>query len=82
MVAYGGTESNYVDNITGISTIKENNSESTFIDMNKRMFSYFQDATITLGNVGSTLAYTVTCLLESSSYDCGSKYLIHLFNLE
>lgn len=53
MVSYGATESNYVDNITGISAIKENNSEDLFIGRNKSVFGYFQDATLTLGNIGN-----------------------------
>lgn len=53
MIAYGSTESSYVDHINGISTIKENNSEGVFISTNKAIFRHFQEASIALGNIGN-----------------------------
>lgn len=78
MVAYGATESNYVDNITGISAIKENNREDTFITMNKNVFSYFQEATITLGNVGNrfTLASELLGVFMLLGVILVSSYLV------
>ena len=49
MQHYALTESHYVDAIQGISTIKVNNKESFFENLNKRFYSTFQDKIFNLG---------------------------------
>ena len=78
MVAYANTESNYVDHIQGISTIKENNSESFFVNINKAIFRQYQEATISLGNVGNrfTVASELLGVVMLVSILVLSSYLV------
>lgn len=58
MIAYGSTESSYVDHIQGISTIKEYNREFFFTSLNKQIFGFYQEASILLGNLGNKFSFT------------------------
>jgi ATP-binding cassette, subfamily C, bacteriocin exporter len=51
MQSYALSESHYVDAIQGISTIKVNNKENFFDNLNKRSYSNFQKRIFDLGNL-------------------------------
>lgn len=52
MKAHSLNESNYVDTIQGIATIKENNREPFFSNVTKQVYGHFQNKIFDLGNVG------------------------------
>lgn len=51
MAAYAQNESNYVDTIQGVETIKINNKEEVFTRITKTIYSHFQQAILELGKV-------------------------------
>jgi ATP-binding cassette subfamily B protein len=53
MAAYARTESNYIDTISGIATIKALNRESFFIEISKKNYTYFQQSIYNLGALGN-----------------------------
>lgn len=53
MAAYAKTESNYVDTIQGIDTIKEANREPFFAKFTKSVYTFFQDKNFALGDTGN-----------------------------
>lgn len=53
MAAYAKNESNYVDTIQGIDTIKEFNKEQFFTNLTRSIYTFFQDNSFTLGKVGN-----------------------------
>lgn len=52
MAAHSLNESNYVDTIQGIATIKTCNREPFFSDVTKKVYGFFQDKIFKLGEVG------------------------------
>jgi ABC-type bacteriocin/lantibiotic exporter with double-glycine peptidase domain len=56
MSAYAATESNYVDSMTGIGTIKAFNRESFFETCNKRIYGLFQERIFKLGKLNIRLS--------------------------
>ncbi len=52
MAAHAANESNYVDTIQGIATIKIANKETFFSNLTRSVFGYFQDQIFRLGKVG------------------------------
>jgi len=52
MAAHSLNESNYVDTIQGIATIKTGNRESFFTKVTKQVYGFFQDKIFDLGRVG------------------------------
>jgi ABC-type bacteriocin/lantibiotic exporter with double-glycine peptidase domain len=53
MAAYAYNESNYIDSIKGIDTIKTNNLEGFFAGLNKKIFAVFQQKSFDLGQIGN-----------------------------
>jgi ATP-binding cassette subfamily B protein len=53
MAAYAQNESNYVDTIQAIDTIKVGNKQSFFAKLTKIIYSYFQDKSFELGRKGN-----------------------------
>jgi ATP-binding cassette, subfamily C, bacteriocin exporter len=53
MAAYAKNESNYVDTIQGIATIKEANKEAFFTQLTKNLYSFFQQKDFYLGKTGN-----------------------------
>lgn len=53
MAAYAKNESNYVDTIQNISTIKEANKEAFFTQITKKMYAFFQEKDFSLGKTGN-----------------------------
>ena len=76
MTKYAIVESNYVDHITGIDTIKSENREDLFGDINKSLFKHFQDSIVHLGRIDikvGTIAEMITgifliSILSSSAF--------------
>ncbi len=75
MAAHSANESNYVDTIQGISTIKISNKESFFADITKAVYGFFQTQIFDLGKVGIhfgfwasivSIVFIVSTLLFSS----------------
>ena len=52
MAAHSTNESNYVDTIQGVATIKVASKESFFSSLTKTVYGFFQDQIFTLGKVG------------------------------
>jgi ATP-binding cassette subfamily B protein len=52
MAAHSANESNYVDTIQGIATIKTGNREPFFSALTKKVYGYFQKQIFDLGKVG------------------------------
>ena len=57
MKAHALNESNYVDTIQGIATIKENNREPFFSNITKQVYGHFQNTIFDLGNVGIRFSF-------------------------
>ncbi len=53
MGAYGLTESNYIDSISGISVIKSNGKENMFSEITRGIYSFFQEKVYQLGQTGN-----------------------------
>ncbi len=51
MQGYAASESNYVDSIQGIDTIKVNNKESFFENINRQIYGSFQNKIFSLGKL-------------------------------
>ncbi|SMO69199.1 peptidase domain-containing ABC transporter [Gracilimonas mengyeensis] len=52
MAAHSANESNYVDTIQGIATIKTGNRQSFFSNLTKTVYGFFQDQIFDLGKIG------------------------------
>jgi ATP-binding cassette subfamily B protein len=57
MAAHSTNESNYVDTIQGIATIKTGNRESFFSMVTKNVYGFFQDQIFDLGKVGISFSF-------------------------
>ncbi|MTI89025.1 MAG: peptidase domain-containing ABC transporter [Balneolaceae bacterium] len=75
MAAHSANESNYVDTIQGIATIKTGNKTSFFSKLTKTVYGFFQDQIFDLGKIGISfslwaeligIVFTVSVLLFSS----------------
>lgn len=75
MAAHSSNESNYVDTIQGIATIKIGNKEPFFSRLTKTVYGFFQDQIYNLGKIGISfgfwsgiigIVFTVSVLLFSS----------------
>lgn len=52
MEAHAANESNYVNTIEGMATVKANNRESWFSTLTRKVYSHFQDQIYDLGRIG------------------------------
>ncbi|PBJ06639.1 peptidase domain-containing ABC transporter [Flavobacterium sp. ACN6] len=57
MQNYALTESNFINTIQGISTIKNNNKQSVFDKLNQNIFSGFQEKIFNLGKINISLSW-------------------------
>lgn len=57
MQSYAFNESNYINTIQGIATIKNNNKQQIFSEANEQVFSNFQDKIFNLGKINITLSW-------------------------
>lgn len=57
MEAHSANESNYVDTIQGIATIKTSNRESFFLTVTQKVYGFFQDQIFDLGKVGISFTF-------------------------
>ncbi len=62
MAAHAINESNYVDAIQGMETIKALNKEHAFSDMTKTIYGFFQDRIFTLGKIGIRFNIWTECI--------------------
>lgn len=61
MKAHALNESNYVDTIQGIETIKEGNREGFFSSVTKQVYGHFQDKIFELGRIGIRFGFWTSC---------------------
>src|SRR5699024_10100190 len=57
MAAHSANESNYVDTIQGIATIKTSNRESFFSTVTQKVYGFFQDQILDLGKIGISFTF-------------------------
>ena len=57
MQSYAFNESNYINTIQGIATIKNDNRQNVFSKINDQIFSNFQDKMFVLGKINITLSW-------------------------
>ena len=57
MQSYALNESNYINTIQGIATIKNDNKQFTYIKLNELIFNNFQDKIFNLGKINITLSW-------------------------
>jgi ATP-binding cassette subfamily B protein len=57
MQSYAFSESNYINTIQGIETIKNNNRQETFSKLNELIFSNYQDKIFSLGKLNIKLSW-------------------------
>jgi ATP-binding cassette subfamily B protein len=57
MAAYAQSESNFINTIQGISTIKNYNKQSVFSELNQYIYGIFQDTIYGLGNLNVSLGW-------------------------
>ncbi|MEQ9091312.1 MAG: peptidase domain-containing ABC transporter [Balneola sp.] len=85
MTAHSANESNYVDNIQGVATIKTSNKEPFFTELTKTVYGFFQDKIFDLGKVGIKfgfwadiigIVFVVSMLLFSSMMVLNGEVLI------
>jgi ATP-binding cassette subfamily B protein len=57
MQSYAFNESNYINTIQGIETIKNNNKQDVFFQSNEIVFGNFQDKMFNLGKINITLSW-------------------------
>lgn len=57
MRSYAFNESNYINTIQGIATIKNDNRQDVFSKINNQVFSIFQDKMFSLGKINITLSW-------------------------
>ncbi|WP_164515248.1 peptidase domain-containing ABC transporter [Flavobacterium ustbae] len=57
MQNYALTESNFINTIQGISTIKNNNKQAVFDKLNQNIFSGFQEKILNLGKINIVLSW-------------------------
>jgi len=80
MSAYAQSESNFISTIQGITTIKHNNKQNIFSELNKQIYGIFQDKIVDLGKVNISLGWklgifsVVTTLIVLS---IGSHYVFN-----
>jgi ABC-type bacteriocin/lantibiotic exporter with double-glycine peptidase domain len=53
MSHYGQAETNYIDSIQGITTIKNNAGEAWFSKLNKKIYTILQDSLLKLGHINN-----------------------------
>ncbi len=78
MAAYAQNESNYVDTIQAIDTIKVGNKQSFFAKLTKIIYSYFQDKSFELGKKGNqfgllTEVFSITIIIGVIAF---ASYLV------
>jgi len=85
MAAHSANESNYVDTIQGIATIKTGNKIPFFSRLTKTVYGFFQDQIFSLGKIGISfslwadvigIVFTVSVLLFSSMLVLSGEILI------
>jgi len=77
MQAYAKNESNYIDTINGIETIKANNKEFFYSNFTQSVYKYYQDSIFTLGKLG--LSYGIANQLISNLFITGTLgYSVYL----
>jgi ATP-binding cassette subfamily B protein len=57
MQSYAFNESNYINTIQGIATIKNDNKQEVFNKVNEQVFANFQDKIFNLGKINITLSW-------------------------
>lgn len=57
MQSYAFNESNYINTIQGIATIKNDNKQAVFSKTNEHIFANFQDKIFSLGKINITLSW-------------------------
>jgi ABC-type bacteriocin/lantibiotic exporter with double-glycine peptidase domain len=57
MQSYAFNESNYINTIQGIATIKNDNKQAVFSKTNEHVFANFQDKIFSLGKINITLSW-------------------------
>ncbi len=57
MAAHSANESNYVDTIHGIATIKTGNREAFFSEVTKKIYGFFQNKIFDLGKIGVSFTF-------------------------
>lgn len=57
MQSYAFNESNYINTIQGIATIKNDNKQEVFNKVNEQVFAFFQDKIFNLGKINITLSW-------------------------
>ncbi len=57
MQSYAFNESNYINTIQGIATIKNDNKQEVFNKVNEQVFANFQDKLFNLGKINITLSW-------------------------
>jgi ATP-binding cassette, subfamily C, bacteriocin exporter len=57
MQSYAFNESNYINTIQGIETIKNNNKQAVFYEANQLVFGNYQDKIFNLGKINITLSW-------------------------
>ncbi len=70
MQAYAKNESNYIETIQGIETIKTNNREIFYSNHTKSIYKYFQNSIFSLGKLG--LSYSIISELISNLFIVGT----------
>ncbi|HVN59274.1 MAG TPA: ABC transporter transmembrane domain-containing protein [Bacteroidales bacterium] len=62
MAMYAGTESNYIDSLSGITEIKSLSWQSHFLKRNNEVFGSFQDKIVSLGRIKLCLGLIAGCI--------------------
>jgi ATP-binding cassette subfamily B protein len=80
MAAHSANESNYVDTIQGIATIKTGNREPFFSALTKRVYGYFQEQIFDLGKV--SISFTFWADVISTLFQVGVLGLASMLVLQ
>lgn len=84
MQAYAKNESNYIDTIQGVETIKTNNKGFFYSNFTKSIYQYYQDSIFNLNKLG--LSYAIVNLFLSNVFVTGtlsfSVYLVLKGNIK
>ncbi len=83
MVGNAHKSSNYVNTMQGIDTIKADNKEKQFGDLNQKIYSFFQDKIFLLGRIGISLQFVAefaSVLIMIGLLSFGS-YLVYIDTL-
>jgi len=84
MVSYANTQSNYINTVSGISTIKNTNRQNFYSDLNKTIYGNFQKNIFSLGKINLSLGFLsrigsvifLTAILSYTSWQVYSDILM------